>query len=196
MSKKTLNALLSMLVTGLILLSILEPERFGRLSIFVLAMVVVGQILYYITCKKISVFRIGLCLSALIIISSFPLATPDSINETRFSRLEDEYNERAQQIVETLADAPDTMWEEYAFNSFTRLSCGNAVYYKKLGTSIAIYFPVWVTFFNSYGYVYFTDNTARDFYEHPSQYFSGLSSEKAYDCIDPINSNWAAIKIY
>ena len=44
--------------------------------------------------------------------------------------------------------------------------------------------------------VFFSDQTARDFLEHPGGYDPSLSEEKAYDEIEALKRGWAYVKLY
>jgi len=54
----------------------------------------------------------------------------------------------------------------------------------------------WLYFFANAGFIYFSNEAARDFFEHPSKYDESLSEEPSYDYIEFYNSNWAYIKLY
>ena len=47
-----------------------------------------------------------------------------------------------------------------------------------------------------HGFIFLSDQTARDFLEHPGDYDPSLSEEKAYDEIEALKRGWAYVKLY
>lgn len=79
---------------------------------------------------------------------------------------------------------------------FPPLVLKREVSHNKHGGSISIHFSTLLSFFQNEGFIYFSDETARDFFENPGKYDPQLSDEGAYDYIKPYNGHWAYVKLY
>lgn len=134
------------------------------------------------------------CVIVIWLISMYWLSHP--IENLRFQFLNRQYDSAVEELLPVLADAEDTTWSTYKMEKVLPLSVKNEVVYQKRGDSIAIYFSTFCSFSTDSGFIWFSDETARDFFEHPSEYDQSLSAEPAYDYIEPYNTNWAYITLY
>ena len=134
-------------------------------------------------------------LAAIFVLAAmYPLRAP--LDKMRFFLWQGRYASAVETMLPELSRRKDSSWEEYRPPGLWGLSEGRAVYYGKYNGSILIYFPSSTTFFNTYGFVFFSDQTARDFLEHPGGYDPSLSEEKAYDEIEALKRGWAYVKLY
>lgn len=106
-----------------------------------------------------------------------------SIEYLRFQVMEPQYSAAVEKALPEIREEGDEDWGYYKLDKFLPLSIRNKVEFRQIGDSTAVYFPVDVTFFYSIGFIYFSDETARE-----------LITD--YDDIDDFNENWAYIKLY
>ncbi|WP_164997159.1 hypothetical protein [Clostridium minihomine] len=109
---------------------------------------------------------------------------------------EPRYSATTERLMSELSQHNDTSWGEYQDNGLFGLSESRTVVYVKHKDTILIYFPTWTNFSRSSGYVYYSNEIARDFWEHPSLYDSSLTEEVAYDSKEALQEKWDYIKIY
>ena len=148
-----------------------------------------------ISSRKYKLTLIALdCTMVLWILSMYWLYLP--IENLRFQVLSEKYESAVEEVLPAPEKSEDTSWATYKLKTIFPLSEKNEIVYIKHGDGIAVYFSTFTSFFTSAGFIYFSNDTSRDFLEHPSKYDDGLSEEQAYDYIADYNQNWSFIKIY
>ena len=131
---------------------------------------------------------------ALIIIVMYPCYEP--LEKFRYDLLKDKYTTIVEEEIPVLQNVKDTSWSEIKLDTTVPLAIKNKIIYFKRGKSIAIYFPTYISTFRNSGFIYFADNTARDFLDHPSKYDIYKANEAGYDYKIDYSTYWAYIKLY
>lgn len=144
--------------------------------------------------RKSALFDLLIIVYALVIIFVSPVQ--GLTERIRFYVLESRYTSVTEQLLPKLSQENDTSWAELQDNRWLGLAESQTLIYVKHGSDILIYYPTWTNFFRSGGYVFYSSETARDFWEHPNRYDDSLAKYSSYDDKETLNSNWDYIKIY
>lgn len=171
-----------------------QHTRYGIMVLFIVFLIAdsVRSII-----KKRFLWQAFLCnLVAIIFVGAIMFTFHTTLEQLRFSVNEERYYTAAVSLINRLSVADDTSWGELPLDNEYALSCNNDLIYVKHGKSIMLYFPTWTSFSRSSGFLYFSDETAHDFLEHPNHYDSRLIAEKAYDLKVKLSSDWAYSILY
>lgn len=163
---------------------------------YLFLLLVLGWLIFDIVKKKrkSALFDLLIIVYALVIIFVSPVQ--GLTEQIRFYVLESRYTSVTEQLLPELSQENDTSWAELQDNRWLGLAESQTLIYVKHGSDILIYYPTWTNFFRSGGYVFYSSETARDFWEHPKLYDDSLSKESAYDDKEPLNRDWDYIKLY
>ncbi len=134
------------------------------------------------------------CAIVLWLLSMYWLYMP--IENIRFQLMNRTYEAAVEELLPVLYTADDTSWSAHKIKTVLPLSVNNEIAYRKYDNSIAIYFSTFQSFFSNAGFIYFSDDTARDFFENPSKHDNSLADSSSYDYIVEYNPNWSYIKLY
>lgn len=164
----------------------------------------IGLVLFFVDLlrthspRKYKLTLVALDCSVIAVVSAlvFSNALDIAAENMRFKVLENQYEATVEETLPTLQSSQDTSWSSYKFESLLPLSIHNELVYRKYGDNIAIYFSTFHSFSTDSGFIYFSDETARDFFENPSKYDSSLDEDLSYVYIDEYDSNWAFIQLY
>lgn len=164
------------------LLSIISIYAYQSIR-FVILLIMIIWFLIDIVVYRVSINLIADIIAVcIIVIIAFP--SYDYMEEARFSLFGNRYMSKVEDVLKDLNDLPDSDWAKYDKDTI----------YVKHGNSILVYFPTNISMGS--GYVYFSDSTARDFWEHPSKYNKSAPDEKAYIKLQDLSDKWAYIVIF
>lgn len=138
--------------------------------------------------KKLMWITSVLALLAVLIVlyPIYPLVGPlyERIELERFSALKGVYDSAVSQALPEIQAMEDTGWGEYNVPLAQSLIVGREVVVMKQGEKVALYFPVRVNFFQSYGWLYASSPEA----------FDTLLTD--IDWISWFVKEWAYVKLY